>query len=507
MAINKKIPFSKKLFKNILLNLPLILIILAAISITVFRAATLSIVHDEGLTVNYFVPKPYSEILGLSGEISGIYPNNHPLNTALIKFFTSIFGISEITVRLPALMGHLIFLVASYLVVRSLFTQQWKRIIALSFLVFHPFLIDFFSVARGYGLSLGFLMIGILFMLKAVDKPVSKNLKYSELGLFFSAVAAAGNLTFLYVYFALLICHFFITLRIFRCIRPLLFIRGFILSLIPILLIYSRNFYAVYTQGQYGDTGGKGGFWINTLPSIVRATLYHRITLNVSYQVIRIIFLVVTAVGFGIILKARKPTSIFLSMVFLLSVLGVYFATKIFQLNSITERYAIFFIPLISLFLLSVWQSLEQISKNWFGRTVVIGSIIFLIGFYLTSIQFNYYYTWVYDQNTKKTFNIILEDYKSSGKTGPITIGATWLYEPSLNFYRRRDGASFIVSITRATTNKAYDYYYIMDYFQNGMDSIKGVPQTENMEEIKAKYNLKVLKRFDDTTSTVLARP
>lgn len=506
MIIYTKSLFIKSLFKNRLVNLVFASIILSALSITIWRATTLSIIHDEALTVNYFVPGSYSYILGLSGEISSIYPNNHPINTALIKFFTSVFGISEITVRLPALMGHLIFLIASYFLIKFLFREQWKRVIALSFLIFHPFLIDFFSVARGYSLSLGFLITGILFMAKAVDKPVHKNLKYSEFGLFLSAIAAAGNLTFIYVYFALLICHFFIALRILHRVHLLLFMRGFGLSLIPILLTYSRNFWPAYTRGYYSDTSGKGGFWIDTLPSLVQVTLY-KTTSNFSYRAIRIIFLVIAAAGFWIILKARKPISIFLSTILFLTMLGVYFATKIFQFNSVTERYAIFFIPLISLFLLSVWQSLEQISKNWFGRAIIIGLIIFLTGYYLTSIQLNYYYTWVYDQHTKEAFNTILQDYKSSGKSGPITIGATWWYEPSLNFYRNKYGANFITPITRATTNKVYNYYYITDYIQNGMDSIKGVPQTENMEEIKAKYNLKVLKRFDNTTSTVLAKP
>jgi hypothetical protein len=490
--------FSVKKVVNYILRLIPVLLILLAFSMTLWRAANLSIVHDEALTVNVFVPRSYAYILGLTGEINGHYPNNHPINTALIKLSTSILGTSEITVRMPALLGHLIYMVAAYYLVTFLFTKQWKRIIALSFLIFHPFLIDFFSVARGYGLSLGFLMTGITLMVKCVDKPSHKNFKFSELGLFFSALAATNNLTFIYVYLALLICHFFIILRTFHRIRLPLFIRGFVFSLIPILLVYSRNFWAVYTQGQY-NVGGKGGLWIDTLPSIVRATLY-RFDPSMSYQIIRIVFLIVTAVGFWVIIKkARKPVPIFLSMVFLLTTFGVYIATKIFHMESITERYAIYFIPLISLFLLSFWQSLESIPKIRFFRIILVGAIVFLIGYYISSIQFKYYYTWHYDKNSKEAFAALIENYKNSGKTNKITVGVSWILEPSFNFYRTKYKADFIPPITRETTNKAYDYYYIFTNFDN-------IGKIEDMQQIKTKYHLKILKHFEDTDSYLLAK-
>ncbi len=491
--------------KKLLPNLPLILIVLLALSITVYRAQTLSIVHDEGLTLKHFVPKSYTDILNLTGNISALYANNHPFNTVLIKFFTSFLGLSEITFRLPALLGQLVFLIASYQIVKLMFIQWWKRSLALSLLVFHPFLIDFFSVGRGYGLSLGLLMAGIFFMLKAVDKPVSKNLKYGELGLFFSGLSAAGNLTFLYVYFSFLICHFFITWRIFGRVRPLLFMRGLMFSLIPVLLIYGRNFSKAYEEGVYSDAGGKGGFWIDTLPSIVQVTLY-KTTSSISYKMIRIIFLAATMTGFWAILRARKPASIFLSAVFLLTSLGIYLATKIFDLSSIKERYVIFLIPLMSLFILSIWKSLDKVNKKFLGRGLIVGFLILLIGHYLTSIQFDYYYTWKYDRFTKKAFYTILENYKGLDKSRPVSIGASWVFEPSLNFYIKKENAAFITSVSRKTTNNEYDYYYIFDNFQNDVDAIQGHPQIENMEEIKTKYDLKVLERFDETKSTVLVK-
>ena len=93
------------------------------------------------------------------------YPsaNNHVLNSMLMRLFTSVFGLSHITVRAPALIGAALYIAAAYcfckLIARDL-TLQWPLFVCL---VYNPFIFDFLVAARGYSLAMAFLMgaIGI----------------------------------------------------------------------------------------------------------------------------------------------------------------------------------------------------------------------------------------------------------------------------------------------------------------------------------------------------------
>ncbi len=484
-----------KNFINSLSKIIPILIILLAFSMSFWRAINLSIAHDEALTENIFVPQPYSYILGFTGSINGVYANNHPLNTALMKLSSSLFGISEISTRLPALVGQLIYLVAGYILVSLLFSQWWKKSIAMSFLAFHPFLIDYFSAARGYALSLGLLALGIAMIAYSVRSPIGRNYKWSEIGLLLSSLAATNNLNFIHAFLALTICHLCVTLRTQRRNRVFLFSRGLIIALIPPILVYVRNFWKAYTTGAF-YVGGQEGFWKDTLPSLINITTYH-FDPNISYQILKIIFLFIVGVGIWVVYKAHKPVPVFYTSVFFLTMVSVYFSFEIAHVEVVVERGAIYLIFLFSIFILSVWNSLEIGFKNRVWSVLLIGIILFITGYYLTNIQFSYYYTWPYDRHTKEAFSTIINDYKNSGRTGKITIGATWLFEPSLNFYRIENNDNFVEPITRATTNESYTYYYLLGDFVNA-------GQVENMEEIKEKYNLKILEHFNDTNSFVL---
>src|ERR1700676_4169308 len=73
-----------------------------------YRAITQSIVHDEALTYRLFIDAPYRQIFQLFSA------NHHFLNTLLMKLSVSIFGVSEWSMRLPALAGAALYFAAGY---------------------------------------------------------------------------------------------------------------------------------------------------------------------------------------------------------------------------------------------------------------------------------------------------------------------------------------------------------------------------------------------------------
>jgi 4-amino-4-deoxy-L-arabinose transferase-like glycosyltransferase len=126
-----------------------------AMALVVFRAATQAITIDEATTYVLFVQNdmPF-HWLGST--------NNHVLNTALMRLTTRLFGVSEWSARLPALVGTAIYIVACYRFCRRLTGGSLLQWAALVCLTFSPFVMDYLVAARGYSLALGFLMTALL---------------------------------------------------------------------------------------------------------------------------------------------------------------------------------------------------------------------------------------------------------------------------------------------------------------------------------------------------------
>lgn len=87
--------------------------------------------------------------------------SNHLLNSMLSRLFTTIFGASHLTVRLPALIGAAIYTCAAYSLCRLLTREALLQWLVFVCLVWNPFVLDYLVAARGYSLAVGFLMFAI----------------------------------------------------------------------------------------------------------------------------------------------------------------------------------------------------------------------------------------------------------------------------------------------------------------------------------------------------------
>ena len=65
------------------------------------------------------------------------------------------------SLRLPAILGGLLYLIAAEGVCRLMFKRFLAYALSLSALVACPFVLDYMTVARGYSMALGFLMMAL----------------------------------------------------------------------------------------------------------------------------------------------------------------------------------------------------------------------------------------------------------------------------------------------------------------------------------------------------------
>jgi len=113
------------------------------------------------------VPLTYDESYSLSialGQAGPTIANNHWLNTALMKLVLEFGGTLDAAIRIPNVMAGIVYVLCVISISRHLGSWQGGSIFfAISAL--NPFVIEFFSIGRGYGLSLGFMALSLCLML------------------------------------------------------------------------------------------------------------------------------------------------------------------------------------------------------------------------------------------------------------------------------------------------------------------------------------------------------
>jgi 4-amino-4-deoxy-L-arabinose transferase-like glycosyltransferase len=133
--------------------------------VCVFRAITQSIVYDEAETYELYITAPFSAIFTYFDA------NHHFFSTLLIRLSTALFGISEWSMRLPALAGALLYFTAVYRLARAAFGEGRTFLLAVAALSLNPFILDFMVAARGYGPALALWMWALMLLYSAFSAP------------------------------------------------------------------------------------------------------------------------------------------------------------------------------------------------------------------------------------------------------------------------------------------------------------------------------------------------
>jgi len=151
---------------------PLIISGCFAVIWTVHRAVVQSITLDEANTFLHWVAREWPAHWIPQA-------NNHVLNSELMRLFIWLFGLSHLTVRAPALIGGVLYIVGIHgfctLVSRER-VLTWALFVCF---VYNPFVMDYLVAARGYGLALGFLSLAMWVLARALvrlDEPEERDL-------------------------------------------------------------------------------------------------------------------------------------------------------------------------------------------------------------------------------------------------------------------------------------------------------------------------------------------
>jgi len=158
-------------------------------AVCLYRAFTQSFVFDEALTWEHFILAPASNIFHFFDS------NHHFLNSLLMRASTSIFGVSEWSMRLPALAGAALYFTACYRLTRTAFGDSLTMLLALVLATMNPLVLDFMVAARGYGLALAFWMWAAALLLDAFRRQSYKPAQMAGAGVALG-LSVMANLVF-----------------------------------------------------------------------------------------------------------------------------------------------------------------------------------------------------------------------------------------------------------------------------------------------------------------------
>lgn len=159
------------------------------------RAVRVPLTYDEAATYLRYIPNGWLSVFNFD------VATNHFLNTLLTKVSYLVGGDRELVLRMPNLVGYGMYLCFAVLILRGL-THRVIAFAGFLLLNLNPYLLDYFSLSRGYGLSLGFLMGALYFLLKFLAELPAGTTPYRPLSraLLLTCGAVLTSFTLLDVY-------------------------------------------------------------------------------------------------------------------------------------------------------------------------------------------------------------------------------------------------------------------------------------------------------------------
>ncbi len=418
----------------------------------ILRGIYVDFTHDEAYTFLNYLNRP----LGATLKVE--YTNNHFLNSILARVTYYCFGSSELALRLPNVLAGIAFFVFTARLLCKISEGTWFRLLAFVAITFNAFMLDFFGVCRGYGLSLGLLMASFFYLYISLAN--KKHFRFEFLALTLTALATLANYTLINLFLlqALFILGrgAYITGKI-RNNKREFYLHGlFYLVLTGCVTWFTIDFLKVMLSlnklGNF-DFGGASGFWSDTVGSLSWFSCFpilhnkHWIA-NWWVPVFAGIMFLVSGVACALIVTKRNwnQRSIFTLFLFYIivgCVLAIVLQHFLMNVSYSVDRTAIYFIPVFSLLVLIALCC----DRKWILAGRIAAALFFLPLVSTQMYNFNLYKTifWSRDANTDAMTELLIAkatELKSSN--GPVIVVVPYEIYPAFRYYLFKSNSGVI---------------------------------------------------------------
>ena len=448
---------------------------LLVLAYVVTRAAKLCITIDEAATYNDHVRGGWLDIILFRTD--GLPDNNHILNTLFCKVSVMLFGLSELTLRIPSLLGCFFYLLGLNLCLRRI-VSGWNIVIGLLAVGMNPYVLDFLGLARGYGLGLGFTMLGLAALLSSFDEITGKvRVVNAQVSMMLFGLASLSNLSFLLVLGAAMLLFGM------RLVYSVIFgrhVSDFSSSPWPILLLkiilpalpflaYLALPIDIIHKLKLFEEGGHKGFWTDTVTGLIQGTAYGSSLLwqNINSMMLWVM-LASLFVPLALFILKRTDESKFLALSVLASM------TFIISLESLVQHYlfhvaylegrrAIFFIPFFLLTVLAFGDPPRH-AKRWYTLSAMLLGLLIpsvLAVHDVASMNLRIIYNWNNYEGTRPAMLAIMKEIGQQKPERARKMLVNSDYDGSISFYRSMFGMErLLLPIHDEGLDGSADYYY-----------------------------------------------
>jgi hypothetical protein len=396
--------------------------------IVLFKGYYTSMTHDESTSYIYlYNAQVYDDLFDKTAWSNA---NNHWLNTLSFQFFDNIFGQKAWAIRL---FNMLSFGLYGFFILKL--TENIKstalRFGCILFCIANPYLLDFFSVARGYGISLAFTTAAIYFASAFIKKEENKYLIYMMTFLFLSCVSIFSSVIYIPALIGTIALYLatkdYGAFEIKKVVKPLSIMIGMAI-VIAIFIYIPITSLSKSEEFKWGVQN-----LIETFTSLAMLSSYDKPYRPNEYFLVGVMccFMIIALYKFYVSFKTKnyiqENSILYISIFLLLSIIGIMIFAK-WSTDTFypSERKTIMFIPLFGLI---IFYTLDKTSINGLKLAYVLP--LFLGLHFGLAFQKKMIREWWYDQDSKD-FAKMMVAYAKGQKS---TVGCNWLFHPSLSFY------------------------------------------------------------------------
>jgi hypothetical protein len=455
-------------------------LLVALFAVCVYRAFTQCITYDEALTWDEYLNGPFSWIF------TKFDANNHFLNTLLIGISIRLFGVSEWSMRLPALAGAALYFTSCYRLARTAFGESPTMLLAVALSTLNPLVLDFMVAARGYGLALALWTCAAALALDAFSRQTYAPRQMALAGAAL-ALSVTANLVYVLPVTALFGMIIFVLTRrqpksaplaptpnvrkkkasvasprqpAQRGLQPLLW---FVLPIVVIAVLFLNlaPFEAMRSEHFYSGAETLR----ESLHSLAWSSLEHSgplrqqawvqgLTDAVAYAIAPLIVIVALVVG----IWRRDPLLILAAGTAVFSAVALLLIHLLLHKPYPAERMGVYFLPLVVVALVGLAHTGRD-QKGLARAASVTGyaMAVALALFFLSEFNTRKFLIWEYDADTRE-----LGDYLASHRPPNlhvVRVGGSWQLQESLFFYANLRKWDWIELHREYDPVPGWDYY------------------------------------------------
>jgi hypothetical protein len=441
----------------------------------VFRAILVDITHDEAYSFYNVKHFWYAEALCTG--------NTHWLNSLAIKCAVYLGFETLGAIRWLSILSAFIFFSITFVWIVSVKEMHFKFLI-LSILLFNPYILDYFSLARGYAPGLALQALSLLFFFQPNHN--SKK-RFLFLSLFFGGLSALANFSFIYFFMAFAIVYFFN--RYFKFgfvfLKSKYFYRDIIYSgLISALVI--RAF--IFMTKCSNDVVGAGTPFFNEYFQVFTDGLIY-LKFNIAPETLNLFsyftfgVVIITCI-YGVAQHNKHKNRIYFHTSLMLSIILVVIFINNLLFNVVFPYYrsAIFLFPTTAICLICFINEIIKTEK-------IKRLILYLISIALTlnfifSLNLKYGLDFHLNANLKDSFDYVAKfNPKKVGISPELYGGFRNYYQMTTNNHYNFIGESINTNLPKGVGNdknklKEYDYIilfppYDLSYYKNNTITFK----------------------------------